>query len=162
MLDKIYNIAQNVREEMVDKYGNDLSGRCIESSDEIASRLIAKLGLDAVTVEGWCRFDDEYYGSDRPWDPHTWVEIPSINVYVDATADQFNFGMYSENVFSEVIVREGIPHGMRYDEPSWEEFEREFDFSDDEHAQSLEDLIRSAEARLPQLFSNTVNKNLER
>ena len=122
---EITNIAQNVRNEMVSTYGEDLAGYCIEASDKIAEKISSYLGLNAQAVEGWCRFDDEHYGSDRPWDPHTWVEVPSLGIYIDATADQFNYGMCSENNFPEVIVQKGLPHGMVYDEPTWDEFDIE-------------------------------------
>lgn len=123
MFYSILNTARAVRNEMVCKYGADLAGHCIEASDIIVERLADKFGLEAVAVEGWCKFDDEYYGSDRPWDPHTWVEIPSLGLYVDVTADQFNSGMYAENEFDSVIVCKGLPNGMQYEEPSWDDFE---------------------------------------
>ena len=119
---KIYTIATSVREEMVSIYGEDLAGYCIEASEKIEKKLKDQIGLDVKTVEGWCRFDDECYGSDRPWDPHTWVDVPSLNLYIDVTADQFNYGMATENEFPAIIVQEGLPHGMQYDEPSWSDF----------------------------------------
>lgn len=118
-------LAQHVRNEMVQCYGPDLQGKCIEASDRIVKSLSEMLNLEANTVEGWCRFDDEHYGSDRPWDPHTWVEIPALNLFVDVTADQFNWGMFSENEYPPVTICQGLPHGMQYDEPTWGDFELE-------------------------------------
>lgn len=118
-------LSEQVREEMESKYGvgTDLAGYCIEASEKLAKRIHEQLGLNAVTVEGWCRYDDDYYGSDYPWDPHTWVEIPEMGIYADVTADQFNYGMDIENEFSGIVVQEGLPHGMQYEEPSWDEIE---------------------------------------
>lgn len=123
ILSQIKSVAYTIREEMVGLYGPFLGGKCIEASDKIVAALSEHLSINAKTVEGWCRFDDEYYGSDRPWDPHTWVEVPSLGLYIDVTADQFNYGMYSENEFPGVIVQKGLPHGMQYNEPSWDEIE---------------------------------------
>lgn len=116
-LNQINRIANMVRKFMVDNYGTgtDLAGHCIEASEYIVT--IAKfLGFkNARTVEGWCRWDADDYGSDRPYDPHTWAEI--CGIYVDVTADQFNCGMYKGNEYRGVILGKGLPHGMRYDEP---------------------------------------------
>ena len=122
---RVTDIAYKTRSEMQALYGDDLAGHCIEASGRIAARLSSDLRIAAKTVEGWCQFDDGMYGSDRPWDPHTWVELPDYGLYVDVTADQFNYGMSRENEFLPVIVQKGLPHGMRYEEPSWDEYERE-------------------------------------
>lgn len=118
----ISEIATKVRQELEEKYGEDLAGNCIEASEMITAHLSCELGVAAKTVEGWCQFDDECYGSDRPWDPHTWAEIPSVNLYIDVTADQFNYGMAIKNEYPSVIVQQNLPHGMRYDEPTWREY----------------------------------------
>lgn len=128
-LEEIRAVAEKIREEMISLYGDDLAGECIEASEKIVQALSDTLGIKAKTVEGWCRYDDEYYGSDRPWDPHTWVEIESLQIYIDVTADQFNYGMTCENEFQPVIVRKGLPHGMQYEEPSWDDYELEVDES---------------------------------
>lgn len=125
MKTEIYLLACNVRKEFEEKYGLNLAGHCIEASEIIAARISSQLGLDAVTKEGWCRFDEESYGSDHPWDPHTWVEIPSMNLYVDVTADQFNYGMYEENQFPAILLHSGLPAGMQYEEPTWDDYEME-------------------------------------
>ena len=85
IIKKLKSMALSIRDEMVSVYGEDLAGYCIEASEIIVDRLQNELGIEAKAVEGWCRFDDESYGSDHPWDPHTWVEIPSLGLYVDLT-----------------------------------------------------------------------------
>lgn len=120
--ERLNEIAVMVRNEMTSNYGEDLGGHCIEASDLLVEKISELLQLEAKTVEGWCAFDNEYYGSDRPWDPHTWVEIPSLSLYLDVTADQFNYGMWEENEFPAIVIREGLPHGMQYEEPSWIDF----------------------------------------
>lgn len=153
-LNNLQYIAAEVREKMVGLYGDgtDLCGHCIEASEKIAERIREELGIEAITVEGWCRFDDDAYGSDRPWDPHTWVEVPSLGLYVDVTADQFNFGMERKNKFPGVIVQKGLPYGMIYDEPQWDvELEDEIK----EENSSLESKIQSAESRAAVLRSGT-------
>lgn len=109
-------IVQRIREYMEDKYGigTDLAGQCIEASELIAY-ILNSFGIQAKTVEGWCLYDDMYYGSDVPYDAHTWVEANGF--YIDVTADQFNPGMGKENEFPGVIFRRGLPYGMQYDEP---------------------------------------------
>lgn len=153
IVSKIKSLAQNVRRDMTSTYGSDLAGYCIEASERIVHALSEQLGITARTVEGWCRFDDECYGSDRPWDPHTWAEIPSLKLYVDITADQFNCGMDLENEFSDVIVQEGLPHGMQYTEPAWNDYDLENDIDNTELYQqnaSLLRLIHSASSRTSQ------------
>ena len=117
----IKNIAIQLRRIFEATYGTgtDLCGYCIQASEMLAE-IFTSMGLECYTVEGWCEFDDEYYGSDRPYDPHTWLEIRTNRrkpIYVDITADQFNPGIYAENEFSGVIINEGLPHGMSYSEP---------------------------------------------
>ena len=116
----IQEIATQVRKEMVDKYGEgtDLAGHCIEASDRIVD-LLTNSDIEAKTVEGWCIYDDDYYGSDRPYDEHTWVEL-NDGTYIDVTADQFNDGMYTENELPKIIIG-NIPNCMVYNEPELDE-----------------------------------------
>lgn len=109
-------IAKQVREEVVNKYGDEvnLCGHCIEASDRIVELLSAK-GITARTIEGWCLYDDECYGSDMPYDAHTWVEL-NDGTYIDVTADQFNPGMYRGNELPGIIVGQK-PSCMVYVEP---------------------------------------------
>lgn len=109
--------------------GTDLCGWCVEAS-ELLVTLLGLAGIEnARTVEGWCRFDNDWYGSDRPYDPHTWVSVPAAslglqetgNCYLDATADQFNPGMYPENEYPPYVIRLGLPHGICLDEPTEDE-----------------------------------------
>lgn len=125
-VEAVREIAKDIRREMESIHGEDLAVNCIEASEKIVEALSERLGIEAITVEGWCRYDDECYGSDRPWDPHTWVEVSGLGLYVDVTADQFNYGMAFENEFSEVIVQKGLPYGMQYEEPTWKDYEEIF------------------------------------
>ena len=110
-------VATSVRKLMEKVYGTgtDLCGQCIEATEIIASTLKYFGAPNIKVVEGWCEFDDEYYGSDRPYDPHTWLEVD--DVYIDVTADQFNPGMCKENEYPPIIIQKGLPHGMTYYEP---------------------------------------------
>ena len=126
-LEVVNYIANRLRSVFEKAYGinTDLCGYCIQAS-EMLQAIYKVYNIQSKTVEGWCEFDDEYYGSDRPYDPHTWLEIllkgQMKPLYVDITADQFNPGMYKENEFSGVIINLGLPHGMTYDEPEgWDE-----------------------------------------
>ena len=99
--------------------GTDLCGRCIEASELIVANLKYWGCNDYNTVEGWCEFDDDSNCSDAPYDPHTWVEMG--NIYIDVTADQFNYNMYKENEYPPILIHKGLPHGMCYEEPEgWE------------------------------------------
>ena len=51
-----------------------------------------------------------------------WLKREALRRH-SVTADQFNYGMAIENEFAEIIVQEGLPHGMEYDEPSWDDYE---------------------------------------
>lgn len=118
----IRKIISEVRKLMETEYGTgtDLAGHCIEASQlitTILNRFVARIPNEVFkTVEGWCEYDDEYYGSDVPYDPHTWVES-NTGYYIDVTADQFNPGMCNENEFKGIIFQTGLPHGMTYTEP---------------------------------------------
>lgn len=90
----------------------DLAGYCIQTSEYIKTVLTLLNFKNVRTKEGWCRYDLDDYGSDCPWDPHTWCEYEDY--YLDITADQFNYGMYCENEFPPVIFQKGLPHGMQY------------------------------------------------
>lgn len=120
LLEKIAKIVRSLMEAMYGT-GTDLCGHCIEASELICEALKTFGASNAKTVEGWCCFDDESYGSDRPWDEHTWVEIGDI--YVDVTADQFNPGMYKENEFEPIVIRKGLPYCMTREEPTWDDYE---------------------------------------
>ena len=113
---KIYQICKQVRDEFVNKFGQGtcLAGHCIDASDRIVE-LLSNIGIKAKTIEGWCVYDDEYYGSDRPYDEHTWVELDD-GTYIDVTADQFNDGMWDENKLPEIIIG-NKPDCMVYNEP---------------------------------------------
>ena len=122
-IDTVMKCANSVRVLMERNYGTgtDLCGHCIEASELLVS-ILQYLGFTgAKTVEGWCEFDNELCGSDRPYDPHTWVEV--CGNYVDVTADQFNTCMWEENEYPSVIVETHLPHGMRYDEPDINEWQ---------------------------------------
>ena len=115
----VEHIAKAVRNYMEVSYGTgtDLAGHCIEASEYI-EKIVKYFGYkDIKSVEGWCLFDSEDYGSDRPYDEHTWIELNQGKIYVDVTADQFNPGMYMENQFEPIIINKGLPEGMRYEEP---------------------------------------------
>lgn len=121
----IKGLAVKLRKIFEELYGKetDIAGYCIQAS-ELLQAIYKVYGIQSKTVEGWCEYDDEYYGQDRPYDEHTWLEISLNNqnkfkqsLYVDITADQFNNGMYIENQFDGVIIRTGLPHGMSYREP---------------------------------------------
>ena len=113
---RIKMVVSKVRELMECKYGTDtdLCGRCIEASELIVSNL--KLwGIEQCkTVEGWCKFDDASGCSDRPYDPHTWVEMKG-GYYIDVTADQFN--LFMDNPYDSILIRKGLPYGIVYEEP---------------------------------------------
>lgn len=115
---QVENILKTVRKYMVDNYGDgtNLAGKCIMAS-ELIVKLLHLIGFnEAKAVEGWCHYDYEDYGSDRPYDEHTWVELGDY--YLDVTADQFNLGMEKENEFEGIIFNHGLPHGMCYEEPN--------------------------------------------
>lgn len=114
---RIDMILKSVRQAMEYKYGTgtDLAGRCIEASELIVDNLRYWGYRDCKTVEGWCKFDDATGCSDRPYDPHTWVELNNGKVYIDVTADQFNLFMDKE--FKSIVINKGLPYGMVYNEP---------------------------------------------
>lgn len=84
---KIYDIAKSVRDKLIRKYGDCLCGKCIETSEKIAEKLI-QAGIKCKIVEGWCVYDEFMGCSDRPYDEHTQVVATVYNkkLYVDVTA----------------------------------------------------------------------------
>lgn len=125
LISELRKIAAEVRKELAERYNNDLGGFCIEASEIIQERIVEMTGLDCILSEGWCRYDFDFGFDENPWDPHTWVEIPSLGLCIDVTADQFNRWMNPDHKFPEVIVQKGLPYGMEYDEPFWFEHEEE-------------------------------------
>lgn len=111
--DKLHTLLLELREEIEGKYtASNLNGKCIEASELIVSKL-KKMNIKAKTVEGWCLYDIEGYGSDRSYDEHTWVEL-SDGTVLDITLDQFKYGV------SEVIPRVymgSLPNYLSYDKP---------------------------------------------
>lgn len=65
---------------------------------------------------GYCLWEDEDYGSDRPYDEHTWLKLGG-KYYLDITADQFNLGFFEKNYFKPVEFRSKTPKEMRKAEP---------------------------------------------
>lgn len=112
------NITTKVRDYMERVYGTgtDLAGHCIEASEYIVATL-KRYGVKARCVEGYCLWDDDTYGSDVPYDPHTWVELDTNHAYIDVTADQFNPGMYEGNEFKKIIISANRPKEMMVEEP---------------------------------------------
>ena len=107
--------------EAIHGTGTDLCGSCIEASELIVFILKYFGYNNCKTVEGWCEYDDDSSCSDRPYDEHTWVELENGRIYVDITADQFNYCMYKSNKFAPIIMQRDLPHGMCYEEPEgWE------------------------------------------
>jgi len=132
-LDEIKMFLEIVRENFVSKHGEEnLHGTCIEAS-EMISKELTKHGIKNKIVEGWCQYDDEHYGSDRPYDEHTWVEIVNQGkiIVLDVTLDQFQAGM--EEDIPPIYVGD-LPDFLVYDEPDMpdEDYEDEDDNDEDE------------------------------
>lgn len=125
LINEIYNIASAVRKELAERCNNDLGGFCIEASELIQDGITGIMGFNCELVEGWCKYDFDFGFDENPWDPHTWVEVPHLGLYIDVTADQFNRWMNSDHKFPEIIVQKGLPYGMEYDEPFWYEHEED-------------------------------------
>lgn len=125
LLESVRSILKFERKALECLYGvgTSLSGKCIEASENIKEMLKA-LGINAETVEGWCVYDNDDSCSDVPWDPHTWVEfdLNGQRYYADITADQFNYSMGPETQFRSIILCVGLPYGMQYEEPTWDEW----------------------------------------
>lgn len=106
--------ANSVRQAMVAKYGSNLCGKCIETSDRIIA-LLSEIGIKAAAVEGWCVYEDDSSCTDRCYDEHTWVDCHGY--YVDVTADQFNSCMFTD--LASVIVSPQKPDCMVLEEPEY-------------------------------------------
>ena len=122
----IYSICKKVREELVKEHGkNNLYGTCIKASDKII-KLLSEQNIQSHSVEGWCMYEDEHYGSDRQYDEHTWVELED-KTYIDVTADQFSYGMFTH--IPEIIIGKK-PDYMVYNEPKYLNNEGGFDINE--------------------------------
>ena len=80
-------IASQVRKEMVDRCGPDLTSQCIDASDRIV-QLLKEEGISARTVDKYIFYDFDH-DFIEPYDYHSWVETAD-GYYIDVTADQFN------------------------------------------------------------------------
>lgn len=131
-------IAQEVRSAIVLKYPQGLHGACIEASDLIVAKLRA-IGVEAANVEGWCLYDDEYYGSDRPYDEHTWVQasIGEESIFIDVTLDQFQGGM--DDFIAPIVIGE-VPTFLVLDEPKH--------LLDESQEEIQQDIARTARMRM--------------
>jgi hypothetical protein len=121
------NVAVSVRKalELKHQYPDGscrLNGACIEASELIVKRL-SEVAVKARTVEGWCVYDDQNYGSSRPYDEHTWVEVDAERgtLFVDVTLDQFQPAM---DDFIEPVVIGNVPQFLVLEEPRPLEFHR--------------------------------------
>ena len=112
--DTIEKVAKVMRHILEKNYGTgtDLSGRCIEASSYLEAILRIFGVTDIKQVEGYCLYEDEYYGSDRPYGEHTWVELGNGKYYLDITADQFNPAFFEEEHFKPIEFRYGTPEEM--------------------------------------------------
>lgn len=130
-LDEIKMFLEIVRSEVVSKYGEgNIHGSCIEAS-EMISKELTKHGIKNQTIEGWCQYDDESYGSDRPYDEHTWVEIvhQGKTIILDVTLDQFQAGIDED--IPPIYVGE-LPEFLVYDEPDMPEDDEDFEDDDED------------------------------
>lgn len=90
----ITSVAEDARAKFVPKVEEQAApGICIDASDYIVERLSEK-GIEAKAIEGWMTYEDEEYGTDRPYDEHTWVEVGEL--MIDVTIDQFQGGCYTK------------------------------------------------------------------
>ena len=116
-LDLITAVAMEVRADLEARYELPLYGYCMEATDLIVAALQAK-GFQATSCEGWCAYEDEDYGTSRPWEAHTWCEVllpgSSEPLIVDVTVDQFEGGFYEE--LPKILVGP-LPSYFTYDEP---------------------------------------------
>jgi hypothetical protein len=116
ILATIYEVAYQVRSELVAKYGEPLYGKCIEASETIKERL-AILGIPVNDPQGWCIYDFPEYCTDLPYDPHVWCEYYYGNnqiLHIDVTADQFQ--PLLEGVIEPIIIGKK-PYYLCYNEP---------------------------------------------
>lgn len=116
LLAVVRNVALSVRKNLELRFlYPGLAGTCIEASESIVQELAA-VKVKARTVEGWCLYDDEHYGSDRSYDEHTWVEVDAGDdvLFVDVTLDQFQPGM--NDPIEPVVIGE-MPRFLVLDEP---------------------------------------------
>lgn len=114
-LKMIRRVAKIVRDWIIEHYGEgySLSGGCVEAS-ELIVKILHLLGCDdAKTVDGYVRCDDPLE-EEEVFKPHVWVEIPCGDefLYVDVTADQFNFEMYDGHEYAPIILRKRYPYGV--------------------------------------------------
>lgn len=154
-----YNIASQVRKELIDKYSEDfLYGKCIEASDKIVD-LLSKEGINATAVEGWVHYDCDEGCTDRDYDEHTWVETEDGYV-IDVTATQFNHFMDED--YPTIIVQNELPYGYSYDEPN-----NYLDYSDGEWSykslieESLTEAKKRKKKRKNQTQNNPVFKSVD-
>lgn len=119
-LKMIRQAAELVRDWAIENYGDGylLKGACVESSERMV-KILHLLGCEkADSIDGYVKVDI-YDDEKEIYEPHVWVEIPCGDeiLYVDATADQFNYEMYDEHAFAPVILCAGYPYGVTRTKP---------------------------------------------
>ena len=88
----IKKTSRQLYSELMTKFNNDLSGKCIIASDELARRL-TKLGIKAETHQCWCLYECFEGCSNYCFEEH-WVvraKAGSQTVYIDLTISQFQW-----------------------------------------------------------------------
>ena len=104
-----YDIASQVRKELTDKYGHNLTSLCIDASDRIVE-LLKEEGISAKTIDKYVFYDFDH-DFIQPYEYHSWVETAD-GYYIDVTADQFNHIMNYQ--YPEIIVSTELPPNYSY------------------------------------------------
>jgi len=113
MKEYIVEHLYELRSYLEEKYSNNIEGKCVESSELVFNYLNTQ-NIKSIIIEGYCKYDDDSSCSDRDYDEHTWVEIPSLNLIIDLTLDQFSFGIDMD--IPKVYIG-NLPYFLKYEEP---------------------------------------------
>lgn len=116
--EKIINAVECTRNCMVESYGTEdsLKGHSVEATS-IIIKLLQLYNVKANRKDGWCTCvkEREVYESS-----HTWVELYN-GVYIDVTADQFNYDL-KDNKFKQIIIQRELPEHISYNKSKMNQY----------------------------------------
>ena len=125
--DIIKKIAEQIRNEMVKKYGtgDKLSGHCIEASDLIIEEL-KKHNISSKSPEGYVLLDDTS-GWEYPYASHVWVEASGY--FIDVTIEQFNdYLKLTDKPFPPICIFKTRPKNVVMKKPAYNESTQEYEY----------------------------------
>ena len=118
-LDLLRKIALYERNNLIQKYGNNLMGKCIEASDTIVDIIEKKSNgkLKAQAKQVWVLYENFEGCTDICYEEHWLVKVlvKGYPYYIDVTMDQFQWAFYRQ--LPEIYFERKLPNFYLVREP---------------------------------------------